>query len=421
MSQNTFELSIDSIANGGAGIGMHRRKPVFVPYTIPGERLIARPVETDERHIIAEGVTLLDASADRVYPVCPHFGPGRCGRCQWQHIGYEAQIMLKQDILADQLGRLGGFSDRDIEAALRPTIPSPEQWGYNYHMTFSVTGDLRLAFPGSGQTFGLQDKSLFPIEVCHILHPDLFDLFEQLDLDLNGIKRVKLQMGSDGDRMIVLSLAQDEAPELEIDLPASVNVLLPDNEPMNLIGDSHSRYTVSGRSFRVTAGSSFRANLVQMPALVETVTSLLDLNGSKTMLDLYAGVGVFSAFTAPNAALVTLVESYPPAVTDADENLQDFENVDVIEGSVEEVLETLDMAYDAAIVDPPSRGLSKDVIDGLVATQAARIVYVADDPATLSRDAKRLVQQGYRLAAAQPIDSAPQTYYLDTVALFVRR
>ncbi|MEO8393880.1 MAG: hypothetical protein ABI700_12890 [Chloroflexota bacterium] len=412
--QNSFELSIEAIANGGAGMGFHRRQPVFVPYTIPGERVIARPVEHAERHIIAEGVKLLDASADRVYPVCAHFGPGRCGRCQWQHINYETQLLLKQDILADQLGRLGGLTDRELENALRPVIASPDQWGYNYQMTFNVTADHKLAFPSA------DGKSYFPIEVCHILHPDLLDLYGQLDLELEGIKRVRLQLDSNNERMIVLSLEQDEAPELETDLNASINVLLPDNEPMNLIGDSHSRYVINERRFRVTAGSAFRANLSQMPNLITTVMGLLDLHGSETLLDLYAGVGVFSAFAAPNTSLVTLVESYPPAVTDADENLADFENVDVIEGSVEEVLETIEEAYDAAIVDPPSRGLSKEVIDGLVGTQAAKLVYISEDPASLARDAKRLSQQGYRLAVAQPLDFAPQTYYLETAALFVR-
>src|SRR3954465_15694328 len=213
--QNSFELSIEAIANGGAGMGFHRRQPVFVPYTIPGERVIARPVEQAERHMIAEGVKLLDASADRVYPVCPHFGPGRCGRCQWQHIDYEAQLLLKQDILADQLSRLGGLTDREIEAALRPVIASPDQWGYNYQMTFNVTSDLKLAFPSA------DGKSYFPIEVCHILHPDLLDLYHQLDLELTDIKRVRLQLGSDDERMIVLSLEKDDAPELETDLTAS--------------------------------------------------------------------------------------------------------------------------------------------------------------------------------------------------------
>lgn len=421
MTQHNFELTIDSIANGGAGVGINRKRPVFVPYTIPGERVIVRPVDIGERHTIAEGVKLLDASADRVYPVCPHFGPQRCGRCQWQHIAYDAQLLLKQDILADQLGRLGGLSDREIEKALRLTIPSPEQWAYNYHMTFSVTEDLQLAFPGAAQTFNLPGKSLYPIEVCHILHPDLLDLYQQLDLELKDIKRVKLQIGSDGERMIILSLAQDDAPELETDLPASINVILPDNEPMNLIGDSHSRYSVEGRTLRVTAGSSFRANIAQLPNLIATVESLLELRGGETLLDLYAGVGVFSAFLAPKVSLVTLAESYPPAVTDADENLQEFDNVDVIEGSVEEVLATLEETADVVIADPPGRGLSKDAIDGLIATQAKRLVYVSDDPATLARDAKRLTQQGYRLEVAQPLDSAPQTYYFDTVSLFLRR
>ena len=421
MSQNTFELTIDSIGNGGAGVGMRGKRPVFVPYTIPGERVIARPVEEAERQTLAEGVKLLDSSADRVYPVCPHFGPGRCGRCQWQHIAYEGQLLLKQDILADHLSRISGLSDRAIESALRPTVGSPDQWGYNYQMTFNVTPDRKLAFNGAGQTFGLHSNSPFPIEVCHILHPDLLDLYHQLDLELEGIKRVKLQIGSDGERMIVLSLAQDEAPELEIDLPASVNVLLPDNEPMNLIGDSHATYTINGQTFRATAGSSFRANLSQMPNLCRIVDDLLALNADDSVLDLYAGVGVFSAFAAPKASLVTLIESYPPAVTDADENLSRFDNVDVIEGSVEDVLPTLEDAYDAAIVDPSSRGLSKEALDSLVGTQAARIVYLSEDAASLARDAKRLLAQGYRLESAQPIDSAPQTYYFDIAALFVRK
>ncbi len=412
---NTFEIEIESIANGGYGIGHHRKRPVFVPYTIPGERLIARPVEQGERVTFAEGVTLLDASADRVYPVCPHFGPGRCGRCQWQHIAYEAQLLLKQDILADQLSRVGGLPDAQIMAALRPVIASPEQWNYNAHMTFTVSDDGKLAFPNA------DGKSLMAIETCHILNTDLLDLYNQLDLELTDIKRVKLQIGSDGQRMIILSLALDEAPELEIDLPASVNVLLPDNEPMNLVGDSHSRYSINGRTFRVTAGSSFRANVGQIGNLVAAVELLLDLRGGESVLDLYAGVGVFSAFAASKAGLVTLVESYPPAVTDADDNLEDFDNVDVIEGSVEQVLGAAEERYPVAIVDPPSRGLSDEALSGLVECGVKRLIYVSEEAGTLAKDAKRLAKRGFRLETAQPLDFAPQTYYFDTAALFVAK
>lgn len=412
-----IELSIEDMAAGGRGLAFYERKPVFVPYTIPGERIRARLIASDDRHAAAtaEGVELLEASADRVYPVCSHFGPGRCGRCQWQHIAYEAQIALKHDILTDQLSRLGGLTDPEIDRALRPTLPAPEQWGYNQHITFSVTADKRLGLPSS------EEGRIHPVDdgECPVTHPDLMALVEQLDLDLTGIKRVRAELGSDGALMVVLSLlTEEDAPELEADFPASVNVLLPDNEPMNLIGDSHTRYQVDGRWFRATAGSYFRPNVTGVGVLARTVGELLAVRSGEAVLDLYAGVGVFGAFAAEAASLVALVESYPPTATDADENTAEYEHVEVIEGSVETVLEDLDEGYDAAIVDPPSSGLGDAVIGRLAERGVSRLVYVSGDPASLARDAKRLKKVGYHLTAAQPIDLAPQTYYLDTVSRF---
>jgi len=405
-----FEVDIEGMANGGSGMGRFKSRSVFVPYTIPGERILARPVETGEKHIMAEGVKLLDASADRVYPVCPHFGQHKCGRCHWQHMTTQAQLLIKQDILADHLSRLADLSDREILSALRPVIASPDEWYYNYHMTLTVTPEGKIGFPS-----GADSKSIYPIQECHILHPDLLQLYQQLDIDLTGIKRVRLQMGSDGERMIILTPTTDDAPELETDLNASINLILPDNVPMNLIGDSHSRYTVNGQTFRVTAGSYIRPNYSQLPNLVNTVITLLDLRGSENVLDLYAGVGMFSRFAAERAALVTLVESYPPAVTDADENLAALDNVDVIEGGVESVMPTLEDRYDAAIVDPPS-SLSRDTFESI--SMIPRLIYLSDDPATLAKDAKRFKRAGYKLVAVQPIELSPQTYYIDTVCVF---
>ena len=107
-----------------------------------------------------------------------------------------------------------------------------------------------------------------------------------------------------------------------------------------------------------------------MELLVDQVIKALQLAGGERALDLYAGVGVFSAFLARRAALVTLVESYPPAVTDADVNLQSLDNVDVVEGQVEAVLSDMRDAgarYDVAVVDPPSAGLGNQVIQAHLA------------------------------------------------------
>jgi 23S rRNA (uracil1939-C5)-methyltransferase len=408
MNPDEIELELITMAHGGRALGRHDGRAVFVPYAIPGERVAARVIETRGRAIFAEGIRLLDASADRVFPACPHFGPGRCGRCQWQHIDYAAQLLLKQDVLADQLARIGGFDDADVQ----PVISSPQQWGYNYHMTMTAAED---GVPGF---LSLDGGRVIAVDTCHILHPDLLALYEALDLQFDGLRRLRLQLGSDGRAMLILTMADDNPPELETDLPASVNMLLTDNEPVNLIGESHSRYSILGRDLRVTAGGEFRANIAQLPQLVNTVLDSLALTGGEAVLDLYAGVGLFSAFMAQKAGFITLVESYPPAATDADENLAEFEHIDIIEGVVEDVLAEIDGHYDAAVADPPGEGLSLTVIDRLGALRIPRLVYVSSDPATLARDAKRLAGHGYQLRQVQPVDLAPQTYYIDSVAVF---
>lgn len=408
-----FELELLAMAHGGSALGRHEGRTIFVPYTIPGERILARITQDKGRIAFAEGVQLLEASADRVFPRCPHFGPGRCGRCHWQHIDYPAQLLLKQDILADQLGRIGNFDDATIEAALQPIIASPAQWGYNFHMTMEITAN------GTAGFIGADGRSLIGIEACYILHPELLELYQSLDMDFAVATRMRLQSGSDGAQMLILTMADENVPELETDLKVSINILLPDNEPVNLIGETHSRYTVAGRSFRVTAGSFIRANVAQLEALASAALKALQLTGSENVLDLYSGVGFFSAFAAPRAALVTLVESFPPAVSDADENLAEWDHLDIIEGTVEEVLPVLEDRYDAALLDPPADGLSLEALDTLVGLRIPRLVYVSSDPATLARDGKRLAKQGYRLASVQPIDLAPQTFYIDSVAAFV--
>lgn len=411
--QDEFELELTAMAHGGSALGRHAGRTIFVPYAIPGERITARITQDKGRFAYAEGITLLDGSEARVIPHCPYFGPRRCGGCQWQHIDYPAQLEFKRQVVIDQLARVGGFHDVTVD----PTIASPEPWQYRSHITFHVTPDGQLGF------IATDDQHIIPIEECHIIRPELLDLFDSLDLEgITGLTRVRLQVGSEGtDRSIILSTEDGMPPEIESDMPASVNFLSEDNEPLNLIGATHVRYIVRGRSFRVSAGGFFQVNLPQAEVLIDQVLSRLNLQGNETVLDLYAGVGLFTAFLAERASLVTYIESFPPAATDAEENLADFENVDLIEGTVEDVLPSLEDHYDAVVLDPPRTGLEGRALDALAALGPAKIVYVSCDPATFARDAKRLVAQGYQLLDVQPVDMFPQTYHIETVATLSRQ
>lgn len=416
-SGDTFEIQIKAMANGGFALGSNNRRTTFIPYTIPGETIKAKVVKQQGSVDFADGVALIEASADRVYPQCPHFGPGRCWGCQWQHIDYKAQLMLKQDVLADQLFRLGKFEDLVVERALKPIIPSPKQWAYNYNVTLARDKQGRFGY------YKVDGRQIEAIDECLVLHPELQQLLTMIDIDFDELARMQLWVGSDNETMIVLEMSSDNAPQLTADFPTSVNIVLPDNEPANLVGDSMIFYEVAQRLFRVTVGGSFRANVAQIENLIGTILKMLDLSDKDSVLDLYAGVGIFSAFMAHRAGLVTLVESYPPTATDAEENLKDFENVDIIEGSVEDILALLaesNEIYEAAVLDPPSSGLSKDALAGILKLNIPKLVYISGDPATLARDTRKLVDMGYELRTIQPIDFAPQTYYVDTVALLVK-
>ncbi len=408
-----FDLTLTAMAQGGHALGRHDGQTIFVPYTIPGERVRARITAQRGRVAFAEGLTLLEASADRVFPQCKHFGPGRCGGCHWQHINGDAQLLLKQDVLADQLSRVGKFDDDLIEQVLAPIKTAGDSpWAYRWHGRFHVTQGGELAFPGT------QEGALQVIDACSILHPDLLDLLKQVEFDVSSVKKADLYRDSNGALMILLHVNDDaELPELSAELPMSINALLGDNVPVNLIGDSALSYQVKDRVFRVTAGAAFQPNVSALPMLIDQVLHLLEPGPADSVLDLYAGVGLYGAFIAPHVSLLTLVDSYPPAVTDADFNLSDHDNVDIIEASVEEALETLEEPYTSAVLSPPSSGLSVDVVDALGELALRRLVYVSSDPATLSRDAARLVRHGYTLRQVQPIDLHPQTYFLDTVAL----
>ncbi len=403
------------MGHGGKALGFYRGKPVFLPYAIPGEVITAEITGGSGGATFARGLTLQAASADRIAPSCPHFGPGACWGCHWQHIDYAAQLLLKQDVLADQLARLGSLPDKLVDSALQPVLPADEIWRYQH--------SLRLVRSAAGWGLPREAGGIEPIVDCHLAHPDLITLLAQLELDYARARRMTLRRDSEGRLMLILEVDAEVDPELRTDLPLSVNLLLPSREPVNLIGHAHSSYTIGEKTFRATAGSTIRANISGIEQLVAMASAALQLNIQQHALDLYAGIGIFSAFMADKAALVTTVESYPPAASDADFNLRAHDNIDLIEGGVAEALTELaeaGAAVDAALVDPPSAGLGAEVIATLARLPIKRLVYVSGNPASLARDTKRLLERGFQLERIQAIDLSPQTYFIDCVATFAR-
>jgi 23S rRNA (uracil1939-C5)-methyltransferase len=395
------------MAHGGSAIGRDENGRLhFVPFAIPGETVRVRVTADKNKFNRAELLQVITPSPDRLQAPCPHFGP--CGGCHFQHMRYERQLQIKQEVVRDQLERLGGFKNIRVP----PVVPHPSLWQYLDAIEFSPAGNGRLGFWSPSQ------QQVIPIHTCHIIHPQLEALMHDIDLDLPGLRKMTLRRGSNDALLAALEVDDVEAPELETDFPVSVAIVLPDNTAASLVGDIYLLKSVKGREFRVSPGCFFQPSAAD--ALVDTLVDYAQLSGKETVIDAYSGVGMLTAFLAEGAAEVVGIEVNGDAVADTAVNLHHTDNVSLYEGWVEDILPALDMQPDLIVLNPPSQGLSRDASRAVLAKTADRLIYVSSDIATLARDGKQFAKAGYKLAAIQPIDLHPQTFHIDTVSLWKR-
>jgi 23S rRNA (uracil1939-C5)-methyltransferase len=334
-----------------------------------------------------------------------------CGGCHYQHLSYAHQLQVKAEVLREQLERIGGLSDPPLEAIQ----PSPQEWHYRNTVQFHLDAQGRLGYEESGS------NRVVAIEECYLPQPPLDELWRQLEFEAGlGIERIGLRVGADEEVLLTLEGQPLELPALEVDLPISAVHLSPAGSIV-LAGEDWLPMEVNGRLFRVSAGSFFQVNTAQAGAMVRYLQEILPLDKDTTLLDVYCGVGLFSAFLAERVGRCVGVEVSPSACDDYAVNLDSFDNVSLYIGAAEEVLPGLQLSGKvAAVLDPPRAGVDRRALDALVALQPEWIAYVSCDPATLARDLKRLVAQGYRLERIKPFDLFPQTYHIESISLLRR-
>jgi 23S rRNA (uracil1939-C5)-methyltransferase len=402
-------IEVNAIANGGLAMGRDKAgRPVFVPFAIPGEKLRVDVQVRKKNYTRAKLREVIDASPTRVEPRCPHFTV--CGGCHFQHMTYDVQLQAKADVVRDQLKRIGGFK----QVLVRPTLANPTPWAYRVDISLSrtPTGELGLWSPSL--------KQVIPIETCYIVHPQLLSLWQDVNLALPELRKLTLRVGDDEALLAAIEVEDVEPPELEVDFPVSVAIVLPNKTSASLIGDHFLIQNVKTRDFRVSAGCYFPPSPAAAELMVDTVLQYANLDGRQLLLDAYSGIGLLTSFLASEASQVIGIEVNPDAIADATVNLDDYDNVNLYQGRFEEITPMLDITPDVVILHPPANGLSPAAIEALAAKRAGRFVYVSSDIATLARDGKQLSQLGYQPVEVQPIDMTPQAYPVEIVSLWQR-
>jgi 23S rRNA (uracil1939-C5)-methyltransferase len=218
--------------------------------------------------------------------------------------------------------------------------------------------------------------------------------------------------------MLVMEGEDPTAPEFSVDIPISAVYTPPEANLTVMAGDDHLVYQIKDQVFQVSARSFFQINTPMAEKMVDHVLDLVHLTSDTRLIELYAGVGLFSAFLAPKVGTLTAIESSGAACHDFMINLDTLDNVILYQAEVEDVLPTLNLSPDIIIMDPPRAGLDPVVHDALIDLQPIKIVYISCDPATLARDTKKLAQKGYRLLSVTPFDVFPHTQHIECISFF---
>ena len=410
MTYPTFEITLEKLTYGGEAMGrLPDGRAVFVPFGLPGESVRVELTEDKKNFARGKLLEVVKASPERIAAKCGHFT--QCGGCHYQNLPYDKQLRAKTEILRDQLQRIGKVENPPV----MQIVASPLEWNYRNHVQFHLTAEGRVGFVNA------RGNSVLPIEECHLPEAGISSFWRDLQFESNAdISRVSLRTGQNDELMVVLESDTAETPELEIEADVSV-VHVFDEHAVIIAGQDNALFQVLGADFRVSAASFFQVNTPMAEKMVEHLLSRLPASPSATLLDVYCGVGLFSKFLAPKYSKVIGIETSASACEDFAVNLDEFENVELYEGTAEEILPALSKQIGEetiVVVDPPRAGIERHALDAIIAIKPRVIAYVSCDPSTLARDAARLITGGYQLAEVTPFDLFPQTYHIESISIF---
>ncbi|HXQ26747.1 MAG TPA: 23S rRNA (uracil(1939)-C(5))-methyltransferase RlmD [Candidatus Acidoferrales bacterium] len=428
-----MELTIEKLIYGGEGLAHHDGSTVFIPFVLPAERVSAAAVEQKKKFVRARVERVLEPSPERASARCPHFGV--CGGCDYQHIPYDAQLKYKTEILRETLRRLGR-----IEWLGEIVAHASPPWGYRNRAQWKI----RPLSEEDGAALGIgyfraSSTALCAVDDCAILSPLLLKTLLALRGALAAgqlpreLREIEAFAGANDSKLLLTatfaglpSHSEELAKTFRGILPAIESLLFhdPGRERMKLDGPGFVECEAAGNAYRVGHFSFFQVNRFLAGDLVREVAGNEEVG--RLVLDLFAGVGLFSVPLAAQFARVVAVESNPAAARDLETNTsgraaRSGRSIEVHTADVEQFLQNCRETPDLVVADPPRVGLTPTAIKHLARIAPARITYVSCEPPTLARDLAALLKAGYEISDMHLFDLFPQTFHMEAVARLRRR
>ena len=442
-------LTIKKLGINGEGIGYYKRLAVFVPGAIPPEEVIVKITEVTNNFARGEVVRIRIKAKKRVTPFCKHYG--ECGGCQLQHISYDEQLLLKEEMLKQSLEKYSGLNLDTIQINDMVGMNNPKYYRHKSQMPVRNTKH--------GLTTGLykpNSNDLVPIISCPIHAEninfinqkvieicDKYEIFAFDPTSMRGLLRyiVIRESHSTGELQVTLVITiynkalQNVAQEI-VKLPNVVSVGISKNKDASNIevfgeeveilagknsiteGIGNTRYDLKPKAF-------YQLNPSQAIKLYQNVKSHLDFSKDKVIIDAYSGAGAISMFLAPHVEKIIGIDISQESIYSALHNkkINNFDNVSFLKGEVSNALPKIyndNITPDVIIFDPPRSGLDSKTLDILTRKVIDKIVYVSCNPSTLAKNLKVLSKK-YKTVSITPFDMFPQTSHIESVTLLVKK
>ncbi len=416
------DMSVD-----GHGIARSKDLVVFVKEMIPGETADVKI--TAEKKNYAYGIidSLIETSPYRTKSLCPV--AYKCGGCDFRHISYEGQLAIKKKLLENTF--------RGLNVRIEDVVPSPKTDHYRNKVQIPVKDGKAGFYRKYSHDIVEQEHCLLQFEGADEILKDALEIFRKRNI-LDNVRHIFLRKGEgSGEVMLGIIVRKKEIPvwrktaqEIVRRRPEITTVVLNVNtrddnvilgeEEIVLYGPGIIRDLYDGISVEISLKSFYQVNHDQMVQLYAKACSTLDRGES--VLDLYSGIGTISLFAARRAQEVTGVEIVEDAVRNAKRNaaLNHMENVTFFLDDARGDMRKYMQGKDAVILDPPRKGISKELADDLIASGIPKIIYISCNPATLARDLG-LLKEFYDFDTVIPFDMFPHTVHVESVVKLTRK
>lgn len=368
-----------------------------MPKVAPGDLVEIAPFKAKAKSNFIQGFVtkIVEPSPDRVPPPCEYFG--LCGGCDYQQLPYEKQLHWKREIIGELFSRAKLKLDVEIQTLSAAPLGYRNRTQFHFH-------DGRVGFHQESS------HKLVPVASCSVSSPKINEVLAVLNRISKDHRFPKFLKSLE----IFTNETDVQFNVVETNAPIAKHFFQWLAHEIPGVKDGAINYQAAGYDWKVSYRSFFQVNRF----LIDAMTDLTVKNAKGShVVDLYAGVGLFTLPLSKQFERVTAVESGKVAMYDlsANSKLYDVQNIRIVQANVDSFVTDLVDAPDLIVADPPRSGLGKVAVEQLARVKAPEIRIVSCDPATLVRDLPALVAAGYRVEEMTLIDLFPQTYHIETL------